>query len=570
MTDDDKIAKTIRERLGEVAALVDGAAPAPPRREWAESRLRPVDGVRSGRARRGRSTFRMALAAAAVIVLAGAVVFSWNLRERGVAVATGSPSTRPTLSTVPYKPTGSPTMATPTPNCRSGWPVDAQCMTDGAILFAPDGSLFSAPSGRNGQITAFDASGRLRPGWPIDAPVGGDYQTAVGSGWAVAPDGSLLVGTATGIDDFELSGQMRPGWPITLAGAGLSRILVQPSGAIIVLNFTSANDVGWIHELTLSGSTPVVWSTHIAGGYSDAAVAPDGTIYLMRAVAGTASNPLPPTKFVVSALGPDGKAISGWSTSRWDAWAVTPTGDLAVVAYDTTMTTIGMEVFDVTRTHVAVLDRSGKPLPGWPRTIDGPASAPAVGPDGSVYLVRGFGVATGSVLAFDSSGRVKAGWPVSLPSGYVVMVGYMGPDTTDVALPPIVANGLVYVAEGAQIGGALAISAFPTSGNPTGWTYRLPADSQFGSSTFVTLTLVIAPADGRLYVSEWTLSSTDSTPQYQGAVVALGSDGQILPGWPHFFADTSPGELTVLADGGVGVSTGAGATRLTADGATAP
>jgi hypothetical protein len=563
MTDDDKIAKTIRERLGEVAALVDGAAPAPPRREWAESRLRPVAGVRPSGARRSRSTFRMALAAAVVIVLAGAVILSWNLRERGVAVATGSSSPRPTLSTVPYKPTGSPVVATASPNCRSGWPMDAQCMTDGAILFAPDGSLFSGPSGANRQITAFDASGQPRPGWPIAAPV--DM-----AGWAVAPDGSLLVGTATGIDDFELSGQMRPGWPVDLAGAGVCNFVVQPSGAILVFKLPSAQDDGWVHELTLTGDAPLVWSTHIPGGYSSEAVAQDGTIYLTRAVAGTASNHLPPTKFVVSALGSDGKLISGWSPSIWDGMAVTPAGDLAVVAYDTTITTTGMEDFNVTRTHVAVLDRSGKPLPGWPRTIDGPASAPAVGLDGSVYLVRGFGVATGSVLAFDSSGRVKAGWPVSLPSGYVAMVGYMGPDTTDVALPPIVANGLVYVAAEAQTGGALAISAFPTSGNPNGWTYKLPAGSEFGSSTFFTLTPVIVPADGRLYVSEWTPSSSDFTPQYQGAVVALGSDGQILPGWPHFFADTSPGELTVLADGGVGVITGAGATRLTADGATAP
>jgi hypothetical protein len=201
-----------------------------------------------------------------------------------------------------------------------------------------------------------------------------------------------------------------------------------------------------------------------------------------------------------------------------------------------------MEEYNVLRTHVSVLDRDGRTLPGWPHVIDGPASAPAVAPDGSLYFVLGDTVATGSILALDSSGKVEAGWPAKLPSGYAGVAGDQHAGHTNVSQPPIVANGLVYVAASSATGGQM-IAAFKTSaGDHAGWVYRVPSESRFAGLPSVP---PVASPTGALYILE------DMTPS-TGAVVALGVDGQMLPGWPYVF-DPGPAGLTVLAGGDVGV-----------------
>ncbi len=431
----------------------------------------------------------------------------------------------------------------------------APCGQDqGTCLFAADGSLFAADAGRNGQIKAFDSSGRIRPGWPIDAPSGANYSGGVGHGWQVALDGSLLVTTSTGITDIDQSGQVRPGWPVALA-EGNSQILVEPSGTIAVVRDNPAADEAWVYALTLAGNAPVVWSTRMSGDVSDATVAPDGTIFLASADRGGG---LGGTRFAVSTLDSDGKLIAGWSTSLWNAMVMTPSGDLAVVAYDSRANAAGT-AYDILRTHLSVLDRTGNTPAGWPRIINGPASVPAVGPDGAMYLIQGETVSTGSVLALDRSGQVEPGWPVSLPAGYAGVAGDRTSGRLNVSLPPIVANGLVYVAASSQTSGRSLVSAFRVSGSDhTGWAYQVPTDSQFTGPMW---TPVFASPAGVLYVLEQTSPSS-------GAVVALGTDGRTLPGWPYVFSP-GPGGLTFLADGGVGIYSMDFATRLTASGSPA-
>ncbi len=431
--------------------------------------------------------------------------------------------------------------------------MSAPCgLDEGTCLFAPDGTLYVAPPGSGGQITAYNPSGHLRSGWPVDAPDGANYNGAVGQGWEIAPDGSLLVTTPTAITDVEQSGQVRPGWPVALAD-GNSQILVESSGTIVVVRDNSTVGETWVYALTLANSTPLLWSTRIDGDVSAALATSDGTIFL------GAITPVGPDgkggESALTTIGSDGRAIASWTTSL-DAIAVTPSGDLAVVAYDTKVTTTGMEEYNVLRTHVAVLDRTGKTMPGWPRVIEGPASAPAVGPDGSLYFVLGDTVATGSILALDSSGKVKAGWPAKLPSGYAGVAGDQHAGHTNVSQHPIVANELVYVATSSHATGGQMIAAFKTSaGDHGGWVYQVPAGSQLIGLPSVP---PIGSPTGPLYVLEQTTQST-------GAVVALGADGQVLPGWPYVF-DPGPAGLTVLAGGDVGVYSLDFATVLTATG----
>ena len=400
--------------------------------------------------------------------------------------------------------------------------------------------------GAGGQIYAYDPSGHLRPGWPIQAPNGAGYEAD--SGYALAPDGGLLVATPTAITDIELTGEVHPGWPVSLP-EGSGQILVQPSGTIVIVQVAPATSEAWVYALTLAGDKPERWSTRVPGNFSVGATlaAPDGTLF----ISGTDSA----QRGSMVTLGSDGKQIASWSMGSWSAMAVTPASNLVVKAYDTKATTSGMLEYNVLRTHVSLLDRNGKTLPGWPHLIDGPASAPAVGPDGFLYFVLGNTVATGSVLALDSSGNAEAGWPVKLPSGYAGVPGDQSAGHTNVSEPPIVANGLIYVAASTATGGQM-IAAFKTSrGDHAGWVYQVPSDSRFTGSTYVPA--VAAPV-GTLYVLEQTAPSS-------GAVVALGREGSLLPGWPY---DFSPGplSLTVLADGGVGVSSMDFATRLTTSG----
>ena len=545
MTDDENVVTRIGARLRGVASLVDSVAPVPPRRDWNESRVRPVAGVRVRGTRRARPALAAAFAVGAVAVVTIAFGISWGIRQNGSAQATGSPTPGVSRS----EPSGSPTppaslVASSQASGGTHWPLSAPCGRDeGYCLFAADGSLYVVAD----QIWAYDPAGHLRSGWPIAAPTGTGYDA---NGFAIAPDGSLLVAVPGGIVDITVSGKTHPGWPVPVAN-GICQLLVEPSGTIVAVEDDVASSEAWVYALTVSGSTPMLWSTRIAGDASNAFAASDGTIFLVGGGRGGGT--------ALSTVGADGKLIAGWSTSVWNAMAVTPSGDLAVVAYDTQPTAAGMAAYNVLRTHVSVLDRNLKTVAGWPRVIDGPASAPAVGPDGAVYLLLGDTVATGSVLALDASGNTEPGWPFSLPDGYAGIPGDQSAGHTNVSQPLIVANGMVYVAASRSTGGQM-IAAFKTIGSThAGWTYRIPSDRRFAPMGYSSLGYpAVASATGTLFVMEQIDDST-------GAVVAIGIDGQVSPGWPYVF---SPGPLgsTVLADGGVGVWSKDFATRLTAAG----
>jgi hypothetical protein len=73
-------------------------------------------------------------------------------------------------------------------------------------------------------------------------------------------------------------------------------------------------------------------------------------------------------------------------------------------------------------TRIAAVDQNGQPYAGWPITIEGAASEPAFGPDGTVYMTRevfasGSTTPADSVMALDAYGKPKPGWPISVPAG---------------------------------------------------------------------------------------------------------------------------------------------------------
>lgn len=522
---------------------------------------------------RNRLQSRSAVSVAIAVALIGVVAFaslSWlKPGDFGVAVGSASPSLLgashpPTAISQTASPVVTGSATSPYPTYGSGWPLSAPCATaqdQGICIFAPDGSMYLIAPGVGGQIYAYDPTGHLRPGWPIPAPEGSGY--GADRGYAAAPDDSLLVWTLNGITDIEATGRVHPGWPVTLPEGDSKythgQILVQPSGRILFAQVDYATPDAWIYSLTVDGDAPVVWSSHLAGTFDafPLPAASNGTVF----VTGTTPPPAGQTTVAstVAALASDGKLIGTWSKDQGYPVAVTPDGNLVITSADTKAATTGNEI-KILRSHVAVVDPTGKALPGWPRVVEGPSSGPAVGPDGSLYFVLGDGTATGSLLALDASGNVEPGWPVSLPAGYSGTTGprSAGPYTT-VSEPPIVANGLVCVAGVSANGDNQIVVAVEASGSEhQSWVYRPPAGAR--------LSYPFTPSStGTLYVP---MGVQDSNLNWTGAVAALGTNGEMLPGWP-WVSSVIPLAVTVLADGGLGVSSMDFATRLTPSGSTA-
>ena len=109
----------------------------------------------------------------------------------------------------------------------------------------------------------------------------------------------------------------------------------------------------------------------------------------------------------------------------------------------------------------------GKPVKGWPITLDGAASAPAFGPDGASTSPC-WPSPESRVLAFDTAGRTQAGLagPVT---GDPLTVAAPGTEPL-LPQPPIVGDGGVYVASQSEVDG------YDSAGKAlAGWPYVLPA-----------------------------------------------------------------------------------------------
>jgi hypothetical protein len=521
----DDLEIALRARLRELATLVDDTAPAPMRMKSERAPLRPnvrVPGASHNRV--GPATSLAGLSVFVVVVLV-AVGLAWSLGRHGAGTTSSpSPSPRATAS-----------WASPTPLVSGGssWPIAAPCGPDqGTCLFGPDGSLFVVTSGSDAQVTAYDPSGRVRPGWPITAPTGANYNGT--DGFAVAGDGSLLVATPGSITDLDPSGHARS----ISVSSGFAKIIVESSGRVIVVDDDPTLGETWVYALDLAGDVSQAWSTKITGDISAAAVGHDGEIFLASANRSGGSGP---QLFAIASISNSGKIIADWSSDLWNAMTVTPSGSLAVVSYDTRLATTST-AYDVTQTHLAVLGTDLKPLTGWPRVVDGPASTPVAGADGSLYVVLGDTIATGSVLALDATGNREQNWPQSLPLGFAGLPGDQSPGHLNVSQSPTTANGLVYVAAASHDTGQQAILAFPTSGAHSGWQYAIPGGCEFmpswGTSPLAT------SADGSLYALV-QISPTS------GEVLSLSTEGKDRPGWPYVF---SPGPLGIsVLNSGVGV-----------------
>jgi len=175
--------------------------------------------------------------------------------------------------------------------------------------------------------------------------------------------------------------------------------------------------------------------------------------------------------------------------------------------------------------QLIALDRGGHMMPGWP-IEEGPAvdfGAPAVGPDGSVYLEACAGPVVGCVLhRLDRNGRDRTGWPIAIPSDFACSVdGRCMPNA--VVLGP---DGTTFVSHWRESGGLQVLAIDPAGRIKPGWPVA-PAvglywrDLQVGS-------------DGTLFAfSQFDADGTSA------GIAAFRSDGSVRPGWPVHVPDAS-------------------------------
>jgi outer membrane protein assembly factor BamB len=309
------------------------------------------------------------------------------------------------------------------------------------------------------RLIAVDASGRVKPGWPISL----DDQDW--SGQQLGSDGSLFLvrrptGTPTydpsrGVidDDAELwafgpDGNPRSGWPVPVPNIG--GYLIGPQGSVVVRSLI--NDVGELCSnprrtvftvLDRDGRTVPGWPRGSTGYASSPVVGADGTVYYVSAT------------YKVYAHDRAGEVKAGWPV------AVPGTGngcgpESPHLAPDGTIYLVGDQVL--------ALSPDGGSRPGWPYRpagqLIGPCfdtecygghGAPTFAPDGTVHLVVYHTDAAGiraEVVALDRQGQPKPGWPYRLP---------FDANTVDIGALTVSLEGRLFVGGGSSPDVLLAV-----------------------------------------------------------------------------------------------------------------
>jgi hypothetical protein len=437
------------------------------------------------------------------------------------ASASAEPSASPTYSPSPYvwymtpSPGANATLApTPNPNLLSfstrGWPIELEDtgISSYDSVVGPDGTLFVYG------FPGFDKAGHARSGWL--ARDGSHAQPYVfgtdGTTYAVEySDDQTSFDVPDHLYAFDTSGKLRSGWPIEIAsGATLD---AGPSGSVYVFEYEDLSTTVTVYSP--QAKKLASWSFGDMGTDCGEVVKPDGSLYFEYSPSDSA------TDCAIRVFTATGTSTAAAPARGWNGIEMSPDGLVVAWGYD--MQPYSTSI--VARTRIAVIGTDGLPVAGWPVTIEGGASKPAFGADGTLYVtVLGLGTAPSRIMAIDATGTAVPGWPVALPAGYGPMI-----DSDYHPLPPVPGdNGMVYAAavDRDQMGYVTAFDA--TGATLPGWPYELPqAFGEFDDGGQIPLSnpgpLFVRPASasGLLYLI------------LDDRVVALRADGTVAPGWPY-------------------------------------
>jgi hypothetical protein len=294
---------------------------------------------------------------------------------------------------------------------------------------------------------AFDAAGRVMPGWPVELPAGdltsppqvvgtelrvlqhefapsnGDGSPQAGAWWvtAMAADGTIRQGVRYDVPD------MVPYQDARLGSDGAAYLLSTTGTPGAEITSIVALDIGGVRD---------GWPLKEQGILSHPAIGPQGRVYVVQTQGTGASIRSQTLVFEPNGLDvPIGSAAlplparTEWTGEGADFFLAAP-----MVASDGTVFLPGERGG---RSVVYAIDPSGSPMQGWPTSLEAglqiqgtcPAlgnatgcgkwsASPTVGPDGTLYLLLAAvsGKAGGSIVAIAPDGHVRPGWPVRLPA----------------------------------------------------------------------------------------------------------------------------------------------------------
>ncbi len=486
---------------------------------------------------------------------------TWQALDPAAALAVVSPAPSATPSSSPA------TSAT--------WPFR---VADGSTpVRAPDGTLYVStnPGTAQGQgrVYALDAAGRVELGWPF-APAG----IIAFSPPVIGSDGTVFVagtryGATSGATIYALdpTGAPKAGWSpaVEAAGGGLTasgNLVVAPNGHLVVITSSlppaGSGQVQRLVALDAHGSVVPGWPVTLPGLLTcgtascqvpSLAFGADGSLYAEVGPELGSS-----TTFEIVAYGPDGTMRPGWPVRvPGEGFALGPGGTLyAWGVEDNGVKVPSTTPLRIVRTDYVALDPSGHPRPGWPVAIEGPASPPAIGADGTLYVMAGGDTGQPQrLVSISPAGRVQQLYTLPADEG-AWTYGFGEGNPGRLAPPTVGPDGTLYIQlhKGAtwQTQGLLAVA--PDGSVRPGWPVWLSAGASFeGLAPFTTggggnVQPPVVATDGTAYVA--IRQSTGG----QGAVLALGPDGAGRPSWPFVESGSARTVITniqVASDGAI-------------------
>jgi hypothetical protein len=330
---------------------------------------------------------------------------------------------------------------------------------------------------------------RVYARWAIDGTPKWDFAPSanITAPPTVGKDGRIYLATSNGLDVIRDN------------GTAASRLGAPALGAYPPLNYLPAiGPSGWIYGTTSSrylcaytNAPSVAWAADYGAGYSlttPATIGSDGTLYVALLAGGTA---------LINALTPGYTPSGKWSFGISSANIYSP------IAYWSADASLYFANTGMSKTLYAIIDSATSSSNKWNHPLpdaDELASAPIIGPTGTVYMVYRLTAGGVRLSAFDgSSGNIA--WSYDLAGSAH-------------GSPAVASDGTVYFCAGTVGSSALyAVRDFGASATPL-WNY--PVTQNVGNSS-----VAIGP-DGTVY-----FGTEDGT-----LYAVYGSAAPSAAGWP--------------------------------------
>jgi outer membrane protein assembly factor BamB len=388
---------------------------------------------------------------------------------------------------------------------KSGWPINAAAGSSfGPPVARSGGPVYVEECGgqRVGCVVhRFEIDGIETPRWPFDVPAAASCPVAdtCASYLLLAPGDTVYRASwrrPTGqarLIAIDASGRMKPGWPVSLDDAddSPSEMQVAPDGSVFIVTSPNGSDnAGRLWALAPDGSIRAGWPVSVDARTSFQ-LGPHGTVVAMSheplldpSQGGLCEDA---NRTVFTVLGPDGRTQPGWPRGSKGFAAGPVVDDDGSVSYLSA------------RGNVYAHGATGEIKSGWPvavpRAFPGCRSyGPYLGHDGTVYVLGDEVVAIfadGTGWRYRPAGELW--WPC--PESRSTPGVTLDTDCPGVSVAPGLASAdVVYVA--VHHGDSGEVVALDHNGHvKPGWPYQLPTDPTNSQVQSLTVS-----QDGRLYV----------------------------------------------------------------------